>query len=112
MPQTIKGKGLWLWTTQGKARAEKAIRADGAGDKTVKSFDTWLGTTERICKDAISKPILEKLQAPGAPMLAAGDYKTAVQKEVDATDVSFQVDSAGTVSISVSGNAVTKKKLW
>lgn len=112
MPQTIKGKGLWLWTAQGKARLEKAIRADGAGDKTVKSFDTWLGTTEKICKDAISKPILEKFQAPNAPALPAGDYKAAVQKEVDATDVTFKVDSDGTVSISVSGNVITKKKLW
>src|SRR3954447_16265906 len=101
MPQKLKGKGLWLWTTQGKARADKAIKDEGAGAATVKSFNTWMGTTEKICHQAISKPIMDKLQAPNAPALAAGNYKAAVQREVDATEVVFEVDGTGSASISV-----------
>jgi hypothetical protein len=112
MPQKIKGKGLWLWTPEGRARAEKAIRQDGAGDKTVQTFKTWLNTTEKICKEAISKPIMDKYQGPNAPVLAAGDYKAAVQREVDATEVTFEVDDKGNIAILVSGKAITKKKLW
>ena len=43
MAQKVKGKGLWLWTTQGKARAEKALKDEGAGAPTLKSFNTWMG---------------------------------------------------------------------
>jgi hypothetical protein len=112
MPQKVRGKGLWLWTPQGKARAEKAIRDDGGGANTVKSFNTWMGTTEKICKEAISKPIMHKYQGPNAPVLAAGDYKAAVQRDVDAAEVIFEVGGDGSVSIAVGGKVITTKKLW
>jgi hypothetical protein len=114
VPHTIKGNGLWLWTPAGKTKVERAIREEGAGDATVKSLNTWLTTTEKISKEAITKPIKEKYEGPKGKKLGLDQNKIKefVQKEIDKTEVTFQSDADGNVSILVSGRVITKKKLW